>query len=116
MMKIRSFALSFCILPLLLSMYFAPLRIQFLRTPFSVFAPSFCSNPVGISRVSFRQLVLDPVTWAIEEQKVAVMDETVNHGSSHLLIVDDVYPSAEFQVRGDNHAPLLVAISSNLKQ
>lgn len=43
------------------------------------------------------------------------MDHTVNNGDSYLLTAEDVYPFAGFQAGDGNHAPLLVAISDNLK-
>ena len=56
------------------------------------------------------------MTLTVEEQKVPVMNQKINHSDSHLLIAKSVYPFAEFQVRGENYAPLLVAIRDNLKQ
>lgn len=38
------------------------------------------------------------------------MDQTVNYGSGHLLIMEDVYPFAELEVCGYDHIPLLISI------
>jgi hypothetical protein len=46
----------------------------------------------------------------MQKQKVAVMDWTVNHGGSHPLTMQNVHPSAEFEIRHDDYTALLVAI------
>jgi len=54
--------------------------------------------------------MLVSVTQATEDQKVSAMDQAVNHGSGHLLIIEDVYPFAKLKVCGYDHTPLLIAV------
>jgi len=44
------------------------------------------------------------------------MDQTVNHVSGHLLIIEDVYPLAEFEVCGYDHTPLPITGRNDLEQ
>ena len=43
------------------------------------------------------------------------MDQPVDHGGGHLLVVEDVDPTAELQVGGDHHAAALVAVGNHLE-
>lgn len=44
------------------------------------------------------------------------MEQTVNPGRGHLLSVEYVHSFAEFPVRGDHRAALLVAMPDTLRQ
>jgi len=49
------------------------------------------------------------VALSVEDQQVAVMDQTINHRRGHRLVEEDVDPFAELQVGGEDQAALLVA-------
>jgi hypothetical protein len=49
------------------------------------------------------------VALSVEDQQVAMVHEPVDQSRGHGLVEEDVHPPAELQVRGDEHAALLVA-------
>lgn len=56
------------------------------------------------------------IALSVKYEQIAVMHQPVNHGGSHLFIIEDAYPPAEFQVGGDYYASFFVAVGYYLKQ
>ena len=45
----------------------------------------------------------------IEDQKVAVMDQSIDNRGGHRFIEKDVHPLAELQIRGEDQTAFFIA-------
>ena len=52
----------------------------------------------------------------METDDPAVVDDAVDDRGGHVAVAEHVAPPAEFQVRGEHHAPGLVAVGYDLEQ
>lgn len=53
--------------------------------------------------------VLEPVAVAFERDDFGVVDDAVDHGGGDGVVAEDVAPSGEGQVRGEDDGGVLVA-------
>jgi len=85
-------------------------RVCLCKYFFLLFQTRFAASPQGSLRVISHQRIPDPIALAIEKHKVAVMDQTVNHSSGHLLIMEDLHPFAELEVCGHDQTHLFISV------
>lgn len=59
---------------------------------------------------------LHPLRRPLEHDQVAIVDDSVDHGSRHLVVGQDPSPPAELKIRGHDKASPLVALVHHLVQ
>ena len=57
-----------------------------------------------------------PLAGAVELDEPAVVDQPVDDGRGELVVAEHGAPLAELDVRGHDHAPLLVAVAHHLEE
>ena len=59
--------------------------------------------------------VFQAIGLAAELEQAAVVDDAIDHGSSHGVITEDGAPAGEFQVGGDDQTALFIAVGNDLE-